>query len=73
MFEKIKERLAIKRKEKIIEQAKVLFQVTEHNNELWLMYNGIIICPMEMFKIDPIDALKIIRGWYITNNTNNTK
>jgi len=68
MFEELKERRAINRKEQINEQAKILFQVTENNNELWLMYNGTIICPMEMFKKDPIDTLKTIRELYVANN-----
>lgn len=68
MFEELKERRAINRKEQINEQAKILFQITENNNELWLMYNGTIICPMEMFKTDPIDTLKTIRELYVSNN-----
>ena len=68
MFEELKERREINRKEQINEQAKILFQVTENNNELWLMYNGTIICPMEMFKTDPIDTLKAIRELYVANN-----
>lgn len=68
MFESLKKRLAIKRKEKISERAKYLFQVIEHNNELWLTCNDMVICPMAMFETDPIDTLKTIRELYVSNN-----
>ena len=52
-------------------QAIEIYQICEYENNLWLTYNGAIICPMSMFDREPIDALIEIRDLYVKRNTQN--
>ena len=47
--------------------ANYLFQVQEYSGNLWLTYNGNLVCPMAMFVKDPIEALEAMRKLYVFN------
>lgn len=68
MFESLKKRHNLSVQKRAVNDARFLFQVKEKNGELWFTYNGFSICPMAMFKTDPIDTLKTIRELYVANN-----
>lgn len=53
------------------EDANNIIQVREYNRELWLTYNGHLICPMAMFKETEIDVVCEIRTLYIERNSSN--
>ena len=55
--------------EQIERRATETYQICEYENSLWLTYNGAIICPMDMFSRDPIDALVEIRNQYVKRNS----
>ena len=56
-------------KEKVEEQAREIYQVTEHNCELWLTFSGALICPMDLFSEDPLTVLSVIRKQYVERHT----
>lgn len=51
------------------EDAENLIQVKEYNRELWLTYNGHLVCPMVMFQETPIEVICKIRTYYIVRNS----
>jgi len=65
-----------RRKEKSLEskrkfaekQAKVMFNLTTHEKELWLTCNGTLVCPTTMLVADEITALYAIRDLYVKNH-----
>lgn len=38
------------------------YQLMEHNNEIWLTCNGILVIPASMLNDDPVTILNKIRG-----------
>lgn len=58
------------------EKAKELYQVKEHDNMLWLTYNGNRVCPMSMFETgDAVAVLGVLRDLYFSDihgDTENT-
>ena len=59
-----------KSKEKCLQEAREIYQVREFDNELWLTFNGALICPTEMlYGDDLIKALQEIRDLYVQRNT----
>jgi len=56
-----------------INESKAIYQIEEFNGELWLTYNGALICPTEMFVLEPLEALNEIRKLYVKRNTKEEK
>lgn len=56
-----------------IKESKAIYQIEEFNGELWLTYNGALICPTEMFVLEPLEALNEIRKLYVKRNTKEEK
>lgn len=54
--------------EKCRKEAQDTYQIAESDGKLYLTYNGALVCPMDMFKDAPIDALKTIRNLYVQRN-----
>ena len=54
---------------KIEEEAKEIYQLREFAGELWLTYNGFLICPTQMFDGGELHALEKIRDLYVARNT----
>lgn len=48
-------------REKVVE----LFQLQEHDGELWLTFAGSLVCPCQMLKDAPVDAVKKMRELYV--------
>ena len=67
----IKEMLFGNQSENLIKQAKEIYQIEEFNDELWLTYNGALICPTDMLypDDDSVKALQEIRRLYVERNT----
>ncbi len=49
-------------------RAEELIQVKEFSHGLWLTYNGHLVCPMTMFKEEPIKAICEIRSLFVARN-----
>ena len=57
-------------KERAERDANAIFQITEYSGDLWLTYNGALVCPTEMlYGDDSVKALKEIRELYVERNT----
>ena len=54
--------------EKCQKEAEQAYQIAENGGKLYLTFNGALVCPMDMFKQEPIDALKMIRDLYVKRN-----
>lgn len=50
---------------KNIDAANTLFQVKEYDSELWLTYDGWLVCPCSMLKDDPVESIKRMRELYL--------
>jgi hypothetical protein len=51
--------------------AQNLFQVKEHGGELWMTYDGWLVCPCSMMKDEPVDAVTRMRQLYISRESYN--
>lgn len=58
-----------KPKEKCQLEAQNAYQVSEFHGQLWLTYNGVLICPTDMFSDEPLKALSKIRDLYVERNS----
>lgn len=68
-----RKRMKEKRGWRLIGRSQELYQITEYNNELWLTFNGSLVCPMNMFTDEPIMALAKIRDHFVERNTTEEK
>lgn len=61
--------LSRKSTEQATKEAEQAYQIREFNNELWLTYNGALICPTDMlYGDDSVKALQNIRKLYVERN-----
>lgn len=47
------------------EEAEMVFQVREHNNELWITYDNNLLCPASLFNGETLDIVHKLREYYI--------
>lgn len=60
---------AKRRKEReLFFRASELFQIREHEGKLWFIYNGNLICPMDMINGNGIEMLAQMRAMYLERN-----
>ena len=58
------------RKEREVRQrAESLYQICEHDNALWLTYNGNLVCPCSFLKEDAVVAVNTMRKMYVERNS----
>ena len=57
-----------KSKEKCENEAEDVYQVKEYEGKIWLIKDGALVCPMEMFKTETIETLSKIRQLYVERN-----
>lgn len=61
---------SVERKVKCKEyEANFMFQIAEYEGQLWLVFNGSNVCPCDMLKDTPVEAVKKMRELYIKHNT----
>ena len=65
IFEKFKEDQAQKCHLENQETASVMFQITEHDGEIWITFNGNLVCPSSMLNLEPVEAIRKMRELYI--------
>ena len=51
------------------ERAADLYQIREYESQLWLTFNGNLICPCSMLNDEPVVALNVMRKMYVERNT----
>lgn len=66
----IKEYLFGNQSDNLNKAARQIYQIEEFDGQLWLTYNGALICPTDMFVSPPLPALSEIRQLYVERNTN---
>ena len=66
IFKSVRSKLTAIHERNIRERAEMLYQVSEHNGELWLTYNGVPVVPSHMLTNDILDTLRTLRISYIS-------
>lgn len=67
MFDSYRKSQAEKKRQDDIANAERIFQVKEHNGELWLTHDGRLVCPCTMLTEPPCEAVKKMREYYLSN------
>ena len=65
LFEREKAKQREYQVNKRIKRSKDLFNIREHNSEIWLTYGGYYVCPMSLFKESSVQVLEEIRKLYV--------
>jgi hypothetical protein len=65
LIQRWKEHQKVKREKELKERAEELFQLCEHEGEMWLTYDGYIVLPTRYINIDPILLVRQMRQAYI--------
>lgn len=62
---KWKNRRAMKKRLQREWKAEELFQLKEYNGKIWLTFNGNRVCPCDMLKEQPVEAVRQMRELYV--------
>lgn len=65
LIQRWKEHLKAKRKKELEERAEELYQMKEHEGEMWITFADELIMPTRFIDGDPIQVLRQIREGYI--------
>lgn len=65
LIQRWKEHLKAKREKELEERAEELFQLCEHEGEMWITFADELIMPTRFIDGDPIQVLRQIRVAYI--------
>lgn len=65
LIQRWKEHLKAKREKELEERAEELYQMKEHEGEMWITFGGELIMPTRFINGDPIQVLRQIRAAYI--------
>ena len=65
MLEKFNRNQSEKKRLRVEEDASYLYQITEHEGELWITFNNSLVCPCSMLKEEPVESVKKMRDLYI--------
>jgi hypothetical protein len=57
-----------RRHQALVEDAESRFQLQEYDGEIWLKYNNCLVCPCEMLKDAPVEAVRKMRELYVKRN-----
>lgn len=65
LIQQWKEHLKAKREKELEERAEELYQMKEHEGEMWITFADELIIPTKFIDGDPIQVLRQIRAAYI--------
>ena len=68
IIERYKQSHAERNRRVVEDRAVGLYQLTEYGGELWLTFNGSLVCPCQMLNDEPVEAVKKMRELYISRN-----
>lgn len=66
---KFKKWFFCQRKEKLENEAKEIYQLKEFEGDIWLTFNGSLVCPKKLLSAEPVCVLHEIRKLYVKRNT----
>jgi hypothetical protein len=62
------ERIGLYNSRKTEKEAEETYQIKEYGGELWLTFNGSLVCPCSMLNKEPVEAIKQMRELYVKRN-----
>ena len=62
------EKLFSKSADKCRQESLEIYQIKEFDGEIWITFNSSLVCPADMFKTEPVEALAVIRDLYVKRN-----
>lgn len=62
------EKLGLYNSRKVEQEAEETYQIKEYGGELWLTFNGCLVCPCSMLNQEPVEAIKRMRELYVKRN-----
>jgi len=65
IFKNYKENKRDKRKADVVKHSKDLYQLQEYNGEVWMTYDGHLVCPTTMLVDEAVVAIEKMRDMYI--------
>lgn len=65
LIQRWKEHQKVKREKELKERAEELFQLCEHDGEMWMTYDGCLVLPTRYINCDPILLVRQMRQAYI--------
>lgn len=65
LIQRWKEHQKVKREKELKERAEELFQLCEHEGEMWMTYGGYLVLPTRYINCDPILLVRQMRQAYI--------
>ena len=65
IFEKFRKNKKVKDKEDVTSFSLSLYQLKEHGGEIWLTYDGHLVCPCTMLNVSPVEAVQKMRELYV--------
>lgn len=65
LIKRYKKRCEERHEKQVKEHAEDLYQIREYKGQVWLTFNGYLICPCTFLEIDYVHALEDIRGMYV--------
>ena len=65
IFERYKKNRTENNHEEVVKNSQRLYQLTEYNGEIWLTYEGELVCPGSMLKEEPVKAVCAMRELYV--------
>ena len=51
--------------EEVVKSSLTKYQIKEYNGEIWLTYDGELVCPCSMLNTEPVNAVETMRELYI--------
>ena len=65
IFNNYYKRKAAKNKEEVVKNSLDLYQIQEYKGELWITYDGHLVCPTSMLVDEAVVAIERMRAMYI--------
>ena len=55
-------------KMQLVDEANSTYQITEHNKEIWITFNGVRCVPSSYLSDEPLKVIECLRKLYIENH-----
>ena len=65
IFERYKKNRTESNHDEVVRNSLTLFQLREHDGEIWLTYGDNLVCPCSMLKDSPVESIETMRRLYI--------
>ena len=51
--------------EEVVKHSNNLYQLKENGGNIWITYDGNLVCPSEMLNVQPVEAVQKMREMFI--------